>query len=77
MTCKWTTRLLGCHEPALEGLDIPKGNRAHDRTVNENRRLGWTVATVNQMLDTYQAMTASLSEFSRGQIRTESALIAE
>ena len=24
--------------------------------------LGWTVATVNQMLDTYQAMTASLSD---------------
>lgn len=24
--------------------------------------LGWTVTTVNQMLDTYQAMTAALSD---------------
>ena len=45
--------------------------------MNENRRLGWTVATVNQMLDTYQAMTASLSDSAVAKIGTESALIAE
>jgi hypothetical protein len=39
--------------------------------------VGWTVATVNQMLDAYQAMTSLPQQLSRREIGAEGALLAE